>query len=123
PCPGVSTRCAGCLTAHLAFPNMAPIPHPEGSAHRIRSGMKETGQATGVGARLKRAREARGITLRELADRTKISTRCFEAIERDDLKRLPAGIFARAFVRTYAAEVGLDPDGAVTDFFAQFAPP
>src|SRR5690606_3455693 len=34
-----------------------------------------------------------------------------------------AGIFARAFVRTYAAEVGLDPDGAVTDFFAQFAPP
>ncbi len=85
--------------------------------------MTETGQATGVGARLKRAREARGISLRELADRTKISTRCFEAIERDDLKRLPAGIFARAFVRTYAVEVGLDAGETVTDFFAQFAPP
>ncbi|HEX7085128.1 MAG TPA: helix-turn-helix domain-containing protein [Vicinamibacterales bacterium] len=85
--------------------------------------MAETGRVTGVGARLKRAREARGITLRELADRTKISTRCFEAIERDDPKRLPAGIFGRAFVRTYAVEVGLDADETVNDFFAQFAPP
>jgi len=84
--------------------------------------MAETERGTSVGAELKRAREAQGITLRELADRTKISTRCFEAIERDDLTRLPAGIFARAFVRTYAKEVGLDPDRIVKAFFAQFAP-
>lgn len=85
--------------------------------------MTQAGQGTSVGATLKSAREARGITLRALADRTKISTRCFEAIERDDVTRLPAGIFARSFVKAYATEVGLDPDGTVQAFFAQFAPP
>lgn len=77
-------------------------------------------QGAGVGATLKRAREARGISLKELAERTKISARAFEAIERDNVKPLPGGIFARSFVRTYAAEVGLDVEATVDAFFAQF---
>jgi cytoskeletal protein RodZ len=44
-----------------------------------------------------------------------------EALERSDIKRLPGGIFTRAFVRAYAAEVGLDPEQAVQDFLAQFS--
>jgi len=43
-----------------------------------------------------------------------------EALERGDIKRLPGGIFTRAFVRAYAAEVGLDPDGTVQELLAQF---
>ena len=53
------------------------------------------------------------ITLRQIADHTKISIASLEALERSDASRLPGGIFARSFVRSYAAEVGLDPDATV----------
>jgi transcriptional regulator with XRE-family HTH domain len=72
-----------------------------------------------VGARLKDAREKKGISLRDIAARTRISSMSLEALERGDLSRLPGGIFTRAFVRTYAAEVGLDPERTIQDFIAQ----
>ena len=65
------------------------------------------------GTALREARERRGITLRQIADHTKISIASLEALERSDASRLPGGIFARSFVRSYAAEVGLDPDATV----------
>lgn len=77
------------------------------------------GEQGGVGARLRRAREARGLSLSDVAEATKISHTALEAIERDDLKRLPGGIFTRAFVRAYAQLVGLDPDGTLQAFLAQ----
>jgi cytoskeleton protein RodZ len=42
-----------------------------------------------------------------------------EALERNDWAHLPGGIFTRAFVRSYAEEVGLDPDRTVQDFLAE----
>jgi cytoskeleton protein RodZ len=74
------------------------------------------------GARLRDARAARGVTLRQIANTTKVSVSALEAIERSDLSRLPGGIFTRSFVRAYASEVGLDPDAAVKEFLAQFPP-
>lgn len=72
------------------------------------------------GSRLRQARETRGVSLREIAVKTKISTSALEALERNDISRLPGGIFSRAFVRSYAIEVGLDPEQTVEDFIAQF---
>ena len=69
---------------------------------------------TGVGAELRRRREERQISLRQIAATTKISPSALEAIERDDIKRLPGGIFTRAFVRAYASELHLDPEPIVT---------
>ena len=69
-----------------------------------------------LGARLKHAREARGLPLSDIASRTKISVTALEALERNDLSKLPGGIFGRAFVRAYAGELGLDPDKTVSDF-------
>ena len=69
-----------------------------------------------IGARLRAAREARQMTLRELADTTKISIGALEALEENDVERLPGGIFTRAFVRAYATEVGLDPESMTRDF-------
>jgi cytoskeletal protein RodZ len=74
----------------------------------------------GFGDRLREARERRGISLRQIANATKISIGALEALERNDLSRLPGGIFSRAFVRSYALEVGLDPDETIQDFIAQF---
>ncbi len=45
--------------------------------------------AASFGEQLRLAREARGISLREISDQTRISTRYLEAIESGDLKRLP----------------------------------
>jgi cytoskeletal protein RodZ len=72
------------------------------------------------GLKMKRAREERGISLRQIADVTKISATVFEALERNDIKRLPGGIFSRSFVRAYAIEIGLDPDQTVREFLSHF---
>ena len=77
------------------------------------------GTPTDVGARLRAAREAKQISLREIAAITKISVSALEAIEQKDIAQLPGGIFTRAFVRSYAAEVGLDPEKTMRDFVAQ----
>jgi cytoskeleton protein RodZ len=72
------------------------------------------------GGTLRAARERRGLSLRQIASATKISVITLEALERNDLARLPGGIFSRAFVRSYALEVGLDPATAIQDFMGQF---
>jgi cytoskeletal protein RodZ len=73
----------------------------------------------GFGNKLREARERRGISLREIANTTKISVSALEALERNDISRLPGGIFSRAFVRSYALEVGLDPEETIQEFIAQ----
>ena len=72
------------------------------------------------GARMRRAREARGVSLRQIAEATKLSVSALEALERNEISRLPGGIFSRGFVRSYAVEVGMDPEKTVRDFIAQF---
>jgi cytoskeletal protein RodZ len=72
------------------------------------------------GARLREARERRGISLRAIADASRISVRALEALERNDISRLPGGIYSRAFVRAYALEVGLDPEQTIGAFLTRF---
>src|SRR5215468_11440286 len=72
------------------------------------------------GRKLREAREQRGLSLRQIASATKISLLTLEALERNDVARLPGGIFSRAFVRSYALEVGLDPEATIQEFVAQF---
>ena len=68
---------------------------------------------------LREARERRGLSLGEIANTTKISVSALEALERYDAASLPGGIFTRAFVRSYATEVGLDPETALREFLAR----
>jgi cytoskeleton protein RodZ len=68
------------------------------------------------GASLREARERKGVSLRQIATATKISVAALESLERNDFSRLPGGLFSRAFVRSYALEVGLDPDETVRRF-------
>ena len=73
-----------------------------------------------LGKKLREARERRGVSLRQIANSTKIAVSVLEALERNDISRLPGGIFGRAFVRSFATEVGLDPEGVIQEFIAQF---
>src|SRR5262245_34422417 len=72
------------------------------------------------GAYLRTARTARGISLRDISVRTRIAMRSLEALEQNEIAKLPGGIFSRAFVRAYAQEVGLDADETVRLFLQQF---
>src|SRR6266404_232693 len=72
------------------------------------------------GGKLREARERRGVSLRQIANATKIAVSVLDALERNDISRLPGGIFGRGFVRSYAIEVGLDPETTIQDFIAQF---
>jgi cytoskeleton protein RodZ len=74
------------------------------------------------GRRLRVAREQRGISLQQIAASTKISVAVLEALERDDISKLPGGVFSRGFVRAYAIEVGLEPDQTVHEFLERFQP-
>jgi hypothetical protein len=73
------------------------------------------------GSRLKTERERRGIALKSIAASTKIKESLLVDLERDDLSKWPQGIFRRAFVREYAASIGLPPDLVVAEFVALFA--
>ena len=72
--------------------------------------------AEDFGLALKTTREAAGRTLREVADVTKLGVRTLEALEKNQIDRLPPGIFRRAVVRSYAKEVGLDPEETLRVF-------
>jgi cytoskeletal protein RodZ len=76
--------------------------------------------AVDFGTFLRQAREKRGISLQQVSATTKISVRVFDALERNDPRKLPGGIFSRAFVRAYAREVGLDPEVVIEQFTAAF---
>src|SRR5450759_3558980 len=68
------------------------------------------------GEELRREREIRGISLKEIADATKISKRFLEAIERNDHRTLPAPVFTRGFVREYARYLGLSAEDIVNRY-------
>jgi cytoskeletal protein RodZ len=75
-----------------------------------------------MGSRLRTAREAVGLSVALIAQRTRVQPRIITAIEHNDRSSIPPRPYGRAFVKAYAIEVGLDPDATVRDYFGQFAP-
>ena len=69
-----------------------------------------------LGSDLRQARERTGLSLSQLGGRTRIPLRHLLAIENNDFDKVPAGIFLRSFIRTYAREVGVDPEAAIADY-------
>lgn len=66
-----------------------------------------------TGQRLRRAREAAGITVEQIAAETRIPQRHIETIERGDFGALPSRTYATGFSRTYARAVGLDENTVI----------
>ena len=99
-------------TSHLALVTASgPL---EGSERLVRNPQQA------FGARLKSARERRGIPLGTVAEATKVATSLFEALERGDASRWPKGVYRRAFFRGYVETIGLSPDSAVDEFLRLF---
>lgn len=69
-----------------------------------------------LGEKLRQAREARDITISEVAEQTRISPLYIESIENDDYRILPGGIFNKGFVKSFAKYVGVDEQEALQDY-------
>lgn len=72
--------------------------------------------SSSLGEKLRQAREERGISISEVAEQTRISSLYLEAIDADNYKILPGGIFNKGFVRSYAKYVGVDEQEALQDY-------
>jgi len=70
--------------------------------------------------RLRRHRQRSQTSLEEIAAETRVKKEMFEALEANDLSAWPRGLYARAWVRTYACAVGLDPIDTVDEFCRLF---
>jgi cytoskeleton protein RodZ len=75
-----------------------------------------------TGERLRRARLDAGKTLDQVAAETKIQFWILEAIERDDLSRVPGGVFIRGYLTAVARAVGVNPSEVLTAFAPETAP-
>lgn len=76
-----------------------------------------------LGEWLQRAREARGLTLEDAERDTRISRRYLQALETGDLDVIPAPVYARGFLRSYAQYLGLDPQEAMARYPRDDGPP
>jgi cytoskeleton protein RodZ len=75
---------------------------------------------------LKSLREARGLTLRDIFERTRISVINLEAIEKEDFDALPPPVFTKAFIKTYAKTLETDSSIALAryeQYLEAMAPP
>ena len=72
------------------------------------------------GPNLRRIRVQRGISIDQIVAATNVSAALWEGLERNDLTRWPTGIYARAYVRSYAKAIGVDPESTVDDFCRWF---
>jgi cytoskeleton protein RodZ len=69
-----------------------------------------------LGEKLRQAREAKGLSLRDVAEITRVAVNYLESIEEDNFKPLPGGIFNKGFVRSFAKAVGVDEQEALADY-------
>ena len=69
-----------------------------------------------LGGWFQQARERQGFSLEQIASKTRIPQRHLQALEEEDFASLPAKVFTKGFVRSYARALGLDEDEALQLF-------
>src|SRR5580765_8044017 len=96
------------------------MPHPRRNCWHG-SSRRETSMES-IGEFFKQVRETKGLTIDEVASKTRIRTDFVKALEDGNFAKLPDQVFARGFVRSYARSLGLDEEDAIHRF-AQSAGP
>lgn len=125
--PMAEPRIGGEQPREFAGPTQPPSECLDDQPRQSHRGIHGTGaqdEASEVnpGAALRAAREARGLSIEDVARTTKIGRAVLTALEESHVEKLPATIFTRGFLKAYAEEVGLDPDETADLYLAQLAP-
>ncbi len=82
-----------------------PKDQPQSSA--IDEGEKGPSERTGIGILLRKEREKKGLTHEEVSEITRLRPYILAALEEEDWDRLPAPVFVRGFIRSFARALGL----------------
>jgi len=93
---------------------------PLGSSPSLISEIDEPSGGEWGGAMLRRARLQAGLELEEIAEITKVGIRTLRQIEEDAFEDLPASVYVRGFVTTYARTIGIDPARVVASYLRRF---
>ena len=75
-----------------------------------------------IGQRLEAARQAKGVSVSEAGQATKILSKFIEAMEADDFGALSAPVYAKSFIRMYAKYLGIDAHPLVSEYISQHVP-
>jgi transcriptional regulator with XRE-family HTH domain len=81
------------------------------------------GATDALGERFRAAREARGLSLSDVAEQIRIRALYLAAIEEERWNAIGAAVYIRGFLRTYARFLGIDPEEAVASFNRTQPPP
>ena len=103
-------------SAPEALPS-APQPVPQ-AAEPVSPVSQHIGEFTGLA--MKVLREQRGVTLRNIADLTKVSARYLEYIEEENFAKLPARAYIRGFLSLYAKALGCEPERVISDYLKRY---
>lgn len=68
--------------------------------------------------RLEEIRKRNGVSLEQISDRTKISTRFLRAIETEEFEKLPGGVFSSSYIRQYAHAIGFPQEELLAKYHA-----
>ena len=80
-------------------------------------------EPVGIGERLRNAREARGWSLADVSELTRIRATFLQALEEEQFDRLPGRTYLKGFLRTYATALGLNPDELFEAYHLEFETP
>lgn len=94
-------------------PTFAPADEP-------REALAPAAAPQGFGAMLRAAREAQGISLGDMAVRSRLSVAQVRALEEEDVAALPEPVYVRAFIRGCAHSLGLDPQALSEDYMNRY---
>ena len=73
------------------------------------------------GEQIRKAREARGLTIAQLAERTRITRHHIENVEADRFEKLPAAVYLRGIVMSLARELRLDGQKVARSYLEHLA--
>ncbi len=76
-----------------------------------------------IGNDLRSARQARRLSIDDIARETKVPPTLLRALEQNQFEALPGGLFTRGYLRAYARQVGLDPERIVERYRHEFETP
>lgn len=83
--------------------------------------MTREGGSVGIGARLRAARERKGLTVLQAAEKLHVDAKVLEALEAENFEPLGADVYVRGHLRRYADLIGESP-GELQDLYASTGP-
>jgi cytoskeletal protein RodZ len=95
-----------------------PVAHSSPLSYDVRNATERSSSVGEFGDKFRQAREKKELSLDDVSNVTKISSRMLQAIEEEHFDQLPGGVFNKGFIRAYAKHLGLNSDDAVSDYLA-----